>query len=67
MHRQRSNKLVICFALKAAAIHPLRADALAKTKGGKKAGKGKDKGGKPKKFEGNCFWCGSCGHMMQDC
>ena len=28
-------------------------DALAKTKGGKKGGKVKDKGGKSKKFEGN--------------
>ena len=42
-------------------------DALAKTKGGKKGGKGKDKGGKSKKFEGNCFWCGAFGHMMEDC
>ena len=25
------------------------------------------KGGKSKKFEGNCFWCGACGHMMEDC
>ena len=42
-------------------------DALAQTKGGKKVGKGKDKGGKSKKFEGNCFWCGAYGHMMEDC
>ena len=42
-------------------------DALAKTKGGKKGGKEKDKGGKSKKFEGNCFWCGAYGHMMEDC
>ena len=42
-------------------------DALAKTKGGKKGGKGKDKGGKSKKFEGDCFWCGAYGHMMEDC
>ena len=42
-------------------------DALAETKGGKKGGKGKDKGGKSKKFEGNCFWCGVYGHMMEDC
>ena len=42
-------------------------DALVKTKGGKKGGKGKDKGGKSKKFEGICFWCGAYGHMMEDC
>ena len=42
-------------------------DALAKTKGGKKGGKGKDKGGKSNKFESNCFWCGAYGHMMEDC
>ena len=42
-------------------------DVLAKTKGGKKGGKGKDKGGKSRKFEGNCFWCGACGYMMEDC
>ena len=30
-------------------------------------GKGKDKGGKSKKFEGGSFWCGACGHMMEDC
>ena len=42
---------------------PMDVDALAKTKGGK----GKDKGGKSKKFEGNCFWCGAYGHMMEDC
>ena len=40
-------------------------DAFVKTKGGKKGGKGKE--GKSKKFEGNCFWCGACGHMMEDC
>ena len=28
---------------------------------------GKDKGGESKKFEGNCFWCGAYGHMMEDC
>ena len=38
-------------------------DALAKTKGGKKGGKAKDKGGKSRKFEGNCFWCGANGHI----
>ena len=42
-------------------------DALAKSKGGKKGGKGNDKGGKSKKFEGNCFWCGEYGHMLEDC
>ena len=41
-------------------------DAIAKTKGGKKGGKGKDKGSKSKTFDGN-FWCGACGHMMEDC
>ena len=41
-------------------------DAFAKAKGGKKGGKGKDKGSKSKKFDGN-FWCGACGHMMEDC
>ena len=41
-------------------------DAFAKTKGSKKGGKGKDKGSKSKKFDGN-FWCGACGHMMEDC
>ena len=46
---------------------PMDVDTLAKTKGGKKGGKGKDKGGKSKKFEGNCFWCGAYGHMMADC
>ena len=44
---------------------PMDVDALAK--GGKKGGKGRDKGGKSKKFEGNCFWCGAYGHMMEDC
>ena len=34
-------------------------DALAKTKGGKKGGKGKDKEPEAKKFDGNCFWCGA--------
>ena len=38
-----------------------------KSKGGKKDGKGKDKESKPKKFDGNCFWCGVYGHMVQDC
>ena len=42
-------------------------DAFAKTKGGKKGGKGKDKVGKSKKFEGHCFWCGVYGPMMEDC
>ena len=42
-------------------------DALAKTKGGKKGGKGKEnKGNKSKKFDVNCFWCGTYGHM-EDC
>ena len=30
-------------------------------------GKGERHGGKSKKLEGNCFWCGACGHMMEDC
>ena len=38
---------------------PLDVDALAKTKGSKKGGKGKN--------EGNCFWCGAYGHLMEDC
>ena len=42
-------------------------DAFAKTKGGKKGGKVKDKGGTSKKFEGNCFWCCAYGHTMEDC
>ena len=46
---------------------PMDVDALAKTKGGKKGGKGKDKVGKSKKFESNCFWCGAYGHKMEDC
>ena len=46
---------------------PKDVDALAKTKGGKKGGKEKVKGGSSKKFEGNCFWCGAYGHMMEDC
>ena len=47
---------------------PMDVDALAKTKkGGKKGGKGKDKGSKSKKCDGDCFWCGAYGHMMEDC
>ena len=42
-------------------------DALAKTKGGKKGGNGKDMGGKSKKFEGNCFSFGACDQMMEEC
>ena len=42
-------------------------DALAKTKGGRKGGNGKDKGGKSEKFDGNCIWCGLYGHMQKDC
>ena len=34
-------------------------DAFAKTKGGKKGGKGKDKEPEAKKFDGGCFWCGA--------
>ena len=41
--------------------------ALAKIKGGKKGGKGKEKGSKSKKFDGNRFWCDASGHMMEDC
>ena len=43
---------------------PMDVDALAKSKRG---GKGEDKGGKSKKCDGNCFWCGAYGHMMEDC
>ena len=46
---------------------PMDVDALAKTKGRKRGGKVKDKGGRSKKFEGTCFWCGVYGHMMEDC
>ena len=42
-------------------------DAHAKTKGGKKGAKGKDKGGKSKKIAGNCFRCGAYGHTREDC
>ena len=42
-------------------------DALAKTKGGKKGGNGKDKEPETKKFDGNCSWCGAHGHAMKDC
>ena len=42
-------------------------DALAKTKGGKKGGIGKDKEPETKNFDGNCFWCGAHGHAMKDC
>ena len=37
-------------------------DACAKTKGGKKGRKAKDK-----ESDGNCFWCGAHGHVMKDC
>ena len=43
---------------------PMDVDPLAKTKGG---GKGKDKSSNPEKFDGNCFWCGLYGHVMEDC
>ena len=46
---------------------PMVVDALAKTKGGKKGGKGKDKESKTKKFDGHCFWCGAYGRVMKDC
>ena len=42
-------------------------DALAKTKGGKKGGKGKDKSNKPEKFDGNCTWCCEYGHTVEEC
>ena len=42
-------------------------DALAKTTGGKKGGKVKDKEPETKKFDDNCFWCGAHGHAMKDC
>ena len=46
---------------------PMDVDALAKTKGGKKGGKGKDKESETKKFDGHCFWCGAYGRVMKDC
>ena len=46
---------------------PMDVDAFVKTKGGKECGKGKDKGTKSKKFDSNCFWCSTYGHMMEDC
>ena len=48
-------------------VSAMDVDALGKTKGGKKGGKGKDKSSKPEKFDGNCFWCSSFGHVMEDC
>ena len=42
-------------------------DIHALAKGGKKGGKGKEKGNKSKKFDGNSFWCDASGHMMEDC
>ena len=42
-------------------------DALAKTKGGKKGGEGKDKEPEAKKFNFNCFWCGALGPVMKEC
>ena len=39
-----------------AGVTPMDVDALAKTKGGKKGGKEKDKEPEAKKFDGNCFW-----------
>ena len=42
-------------------------DAHAMTKGGKKGGTGKNKSSKPEKFGGKWYWCGSCGHVMEDC
>ena len=46
---------------------PMDHDALAKTKKGMKGGSGKDKGHKSKKFDGNWYCCGSCGHVMEGC
>ena len=46
---------------------PMDVDALAKTKGGKKGGKVKDKSNKPEKFDGNCSWCCAYGHMVEEC
>ena len=43
---------------------PRDVDALAKTKGGKKGGKGKNKEPETKKFDGHCFWFGA---HMKDC
>ena len=48
-------------------VSAMDVDALGKTKGDKKGGKGKDKSSKPEKFDGNCFWCSSFGHEMEDC
>ena len=46
---------------------PMDIHALAKIKGGKKGCKGKEKGSKSNKFDGNRFWCDASGHMMEDC
>ena len=46
---------------------PMDVDAFAKTNGGKQGGKGKDTSCKPGKFDGKCFWCGECGHTVEDC
>ena len=40
---------------------------LPKSKEARKAAKGKNKGSKSKKFDGNLFWCDASGHMMEDC
>ena len=45
---------------------PMDVDALAKTKGGKKGGKGKDKEFETKKFDSHCFWCGAHGNLMKE-
>ena len=46
---------------------PMDVDARAKTNGGKKGGKGTDKGSKSEKFGGNCNWRSVYGHMQKDC
>ena len=46
---------------------PMDVDALAKTKGGRKSGKGKDEEFETKKFDGHCYRCGAYGHVMKDC
>ena len=65
-HRLTSNKSVQA-NLHGSGASPMDVYAFAMIKGGKKGGKGKDKGSKPSKFDGNCFWWGAYGHAMEDC
>ena len=46
---------------------PMDVDALAKTKGGRKGGKGKDEEPETKKFDSHCHRCGAYAHVMKDC